>query len=205
MQSQSASHAVGVAILLYPCSFLMYQSSCIPRCWTMNSYKQRRYIPVSLHFTNSILSYSFSSLCLSCNLSSSLRSLHIWTLKCEVKQIADETATESLADRTAQKQYGQAQFTPGWKSAGQTQCCGNHQTQSPIVTQVSKALSRQSSRENHKRTRQGVSAKFESYIYKIHMVCATSSCPPHFLLKATILYTYVLISSSRFFYYVLDL
>ena len=30
--------------------------------------------------------------------------------------------------------------------------CGNHQTQSPIATQVSKALSRQSSGENHKRT-----------------------------------------------------
>jgi len=27
----------------------------------------------------------------------------IWTLKCEVKWIADRTATEGLADRTAQK------------------------------------------------------------------------------------------------------
>ena len=84
-------------------------------------------------------------------------------------------------------------------------CCSNHQTQSPIVTQVSKALSRQSSGENHKRTQQGVSAKFESYIYRIHMVCATSSCPPHFLLKATMLYTCVLMSSSRSFYYILGL
>ena len=31
-------------------------------------------------------------------------------------------------------------------------CCGNHQTQSPTATQVSKALSRQSSGKNHKRT-----------------------------------------------------
>ena len=37
-------------------------------------------------------------------------------------------------------------------------CCGNHQTQSLIATQASKAFSRQSSGENYKRTRQGVSA-----------------------------------------------
>ena len=31
----------------------------------------------------------------------------------------------------------------------------------------------------HKRTRQGVSAKLELYIYKVHMVCATNNyaCP----------------------------
>ena len=57
----------------------------------------------------------------------------------------------------------------------------------------------------HKRTQQGVSAKLESYIYRIHMVCATSSYPPHFLLKATMLYTCILTSSSRSFYYILDL
>ena len=45
---------------------------------------------------------------------------------------------------------------------------------------MSKALNRQLSRENHKRTQQGVSAKLESYIYKVHMVCATTSCLPHF-------------------------
>ena len=56
--------------------------------------------------------------------------------------------------------------------------------------------------EFHKKTQQGVSAKLESYIYRIYMVCATSSCPPHFLLKAIILCIYVLTSSSRFFYYV---
>jgi len=78
--------------------------------------------------------------------------------------------------------------------------CGNHQTQSLIAIQASKALSRQSSGENHKRTRQGVSAKLESYIYKVHMVHATNnyaypyvhattSCPPHSLLKTTMLYT----------------
>ena len=53
--------------------------------------------------------------------------------------------------------------------------------------------------EVHKRTQQGVSAKLESYIYKVYMVCATNnyacpyvhatiSCPPHSLLKATMLY-----------------
>jgi len=60
--------------------------------------------------------------------------------------------------------------------------------------------------EVHKRTQQGVSAKLESYIYKVHMVCATNnytcpyvhattSYPPHSLLKATMLYTYALTSS----------
>jgi len=59
--------------------------------------------------------------------------------------------------------------------------------------------------EVHKRTWQGVSAKLESYIYQIHLVYATTSCPPHFLLKATILYTCALMSSSRSFHYVLGL
>ena len=68
----------------------------------------------------------------------------------------------------------------------------------------------------HKRTQQGVSAKLESYIYKVHMVCATNnyicpyihattSCPPHSLLKATMLYTCALMSSSRSFHHVLGL
>ena len=43
--------------------------------------------------------------------------------------------------------------------------------------------------EVHKRTQQRVSAKLESYIYRVHMVYATSSCLSHFLLKATMLYT----------------
>ena len=54
--------------------------------------------------------------------------------------------------------------------------------------------------EVHKRTRQEVSTKLESYIYKVHIVYATNnyvcpyvhatiSCPPYFLLKATMLYT----------------
>ena len=62
----------------------------------------------------------------------------------------------------------------------------------------------------HKRTWQEVSAKLESYIYKIHMVCATNnytcpyvhattSCLPHSLLKTTMLYTCTLTSSSRSF------
>jgi len=64
--------------------------------------------------------------------------------------------------------------------------------------------------EVHKRTQQEVSAKLESYIYKIHIVCATNnyacpyvhattSCLPHSLLKATMLYTCALTSSSRSF------
>ena len=68
----------------------------------------------------------------------------------------------------------------------------------------------------HKRTRQGVSAKLESYIYKVHMVCATNnyicpyiytttSCLPHSLLKAIMLYTYTLTSSSRSFSHILGL
>ena len=51
----------------------LVDSSC---CFTI-LYIQRRYIPVSLHFTNSTFPYPFSSLCHSCNLSSSLRSLHL--------------------------------------------------------------------------------------------------------------------------------
>ena len=59
--------------------------------------------------------------------------------------------------------------------------------------------------EVHKRTRQGVSAKLESYIYQVHMVHVTTSCLPYFLLKAIMLYTYALISSSRSFHHVLGL
>jgi len=47
--------------------------------------------------------------------------------------------------------------------------------QSPIAIQASKALNRQSSGENHKRTRQGVSVKLESYIYKTCLVHATNN------------------------------
>ena len=75
-----------------------------------------------------------------------------------------------------------------------------------MITQVSKALSRQSSGKNHKKTQQGVSTKLEFYIYKVHMVHVTNNytcpyvytttlCPPYSLLKATILYTYALTSS----------
>ena len=87
----------------------------------------------------------------------------------------------------------------------EVQYYSNYQTQSSIATQASKALSRQSSRENYKRTRQGVSAKLESYIYKVHMVHATISCLSHFLLKTTMLCTYALTSSSRLFHHVLGL
>jgi len=43
------------------------------------------------------------------------------------------------------------------------------------TTQASKALSKESSGENHKRTWQGVSAKLESYLYKTCLVCATNN------------------------------
>ena len=48
-------------------------------------------------------------------------------------------------------------------------------SQSPIATQASKALSRQLSEENHKRTQQGVSTKLESYIYTTCLVHATNN------------------------------
>ena len=87
---------------------------------------------------------------------------------------------------------------------------------SPIATQASKALSRQSSGENYKKTWQGASTKLESYIYKIHLVWATNNygCPydhattsylSYSLLKATMLYTCALTSSYRSFYSVLGL
>jgi len=59
--------------------------------------------------------------------------------------------------------------------------------------------------EVHKRTWQGVSAKLESYIYRVHMVHATSLCLPHFLLKTTMLYTCALTLFSRSFYCILGL
>ena len=75
-----------------------------------------------------------------------------------------------------------------------------------MITQAVKLSVKQSSEKKHKRTWQGVSTKLESYIYKVHMVCATNnytypyvhattSCLPHSLLKATMLYTYALTSS----------
>ena len=48
----------------------------------------------------------------------------IWTLKCEVKWIADRTVTESLADGTAQKQQ------QTWESDN-TVRRGSHQSGSP--------------------------------------------------------------------------
>ena len=91
----------------------------------------------------------------------------------------------------------------------------------PLITKTndhtsSKSLKADIKWEVHKRTQQGVSAKLESYIYKVHMVHATNNytCPyvyaissylPHFLLKATMLYICVLTSSSRSFYYILGL
>ena len=48
----------------------------------------------------------------------------IWTLKCEIEWIADRTATEGLADRTAQKQQ------QTWES-DDTVRHGSHQGGSP--------------------------------------------------------------------------
>ena len=91
----------------------------------------------------------------------------------------------------------------------------------PLITKTNdhtnnKSLKADIKQEVHKRTEQGISAKLESYIYKVHMVHATNNytCPhihttslylSHFLLKATILYTCTLMSSSRSFYYILGL
>ena len=79
-----------------------------------------------------------------------------------------------------------------------------------LITKINNHTSSKSLKLNikwkvHKRTWQGVSAKLEFYIYKVHIVYATTSYLPHFLLKATILYTCALISSSRFFHHVLGL
>ena len=66
---------------------------------------------------------------------------------------------------------------------------------------MSKALSRLSSKEwrNYKRTRQGALAALLLYLYKLHVVHATTMCLPHvyppcIYLKATMLPTCVLTS-----------
>ena len=89
-----------------------------------------------------------------------------------------------------------------WSLTQTVECCGNHLSQRQMS---GKSLKLDIKWEVHKRTQQEVFAKLESYIYKVHMVCATTSCPPHFLLKATMLYTCALMSSSRSFHYVLGL
>ena len=55
-----------------------------------------------------------------------------------------------------------------------------------MITQAVKLSVKQSSGEKHKRTQQGASAKLESYLYCYILVCATTSCLSHILLKATI-------------------
>ena len=74
-----------------------------------------------------------------------------------------------------------------------------------MITQAVKLLVKQSSWEKHKRTRQGASAKLESYLYCYRLVHITTSCLPHVLLKATMCTLYALTSSSRSFYHVLGL
>ena len=54
-------------------------------------------------------------------------------------------------------------------------CYGNHQTQSPIAAQGSKSLKINIKWEVHKRTRQEVFAKLESYIYVLYVVCANNN------------------------------
>jgi len=91
----------------------------------------------------------------------------------------------------------------------------------PLVTKIndytsSKSLNMDIKWEVHKRTQQGVSAKLESYIYVLHMVHANNNLTcshvyalfsylSYILLKATMLYTCALRSSSRFFHHVLGL
>ena len=74
-----------------------------------------------------------------------------------------------------------------------------------MITQAVKLLVKQSSREKHKRTQQGVSAKLESYLYCYRLVHATTSCLPYVLLKATMCTPCTLTSSSRSFYPILGL
>ena len=46
--------------------------------------------------------------------------------------------------------------------------------------------------ENHKRTQQGVSAELLSYLYKLHIVCATNnySCSNVYILSMSVLYVH---------------
>jgi len=74
-----------------------------------------------------------------------------------------------------------------------------------MITQVVKLSVKQSSGEKYKRTRQGASAKLESYLYCYRLVHTTTSCPSHVLLKATMCTSCALASSSRSFYHVLGL
>jgi len=74
-----------------------------------------------------------------------------------------------------------------------------------MITQAVQLSVKQLSGEKHKRTQQEASAKLESYLYCYMLVCATISCLPHILLKATMLHTYALTLSSRFFNHVLGL
>ena len=62
--------------LFSPHCTLMYCTSWTVHVSFTQLYIQHRYNPVSLCFTNSTIPYTSSNLCLSCNLSSSLRSLH---------------------------------------------------------------------------------------------------------------------------------
>jgi len=48
-----------------------------------------------------------------------------------------------------------------------------------MITQAVKLSVKQSSGEKHKRTRQGASAKLESYFYCYMLVYATTSCLPY--------------------------
>jgi len=54
-------------------------------------------------------------------------------------------------------------------------CCSNHLSQWQMITQASKSLKVDIMWEVHKKTQQGVSAKLESYIYKICLVHATDN------------------------------
>jgi len=54
-------------------------------------------------------------------------------------------------------------------------CYSNHLSQWQMTAQMSKSLRSDIMWEFHKRTRQEVSAKLESYIYKILMVHATNN------------------------------
>ena len=87
---------------LFPSLFIMFLYSCIPCCLSSYSYIQCSQIPVSVCFTTCYISLKlFSSLCLSRNLSSSLRSLHF--VKHRRAHLARKVQQDKPMDETRQR------------------------------------------------------------------------------------------------------
>ena len=85
-------------------------------------------------------------------------------------------------------------------------CCGNHQSQRPIVTQSINLFSRVSS-GNYKRTQQRVSAGLLPYLYELHMVCATNnySCPNVHASSMSTLYIHYEVAMSLIYFLMLSI